>query len=75
MPGPFPHSAQLAPWTRTACPGMRKLHAGTHRQGADPEQAGQARPGRGDRDRELLPGIAQLGIDAAQVIQTLSSAA
>ncbi len=54
---------------------MRKLHAGTHRQGADPEQAGQARPGRGDRDRELLPGIAQLGIDAAQVIQTLSSAA
>src|SRR5215470_6089719 len=36
--------------------------------GADPEQPGQAGAGRPDSDGELLPGLAQLGVDAAQVL-------
>jgi hypothetical protein len=42
-------------------------HGGDDR--ADPEQAGQAGPGRGDGDSELLPGLPDPGIDAAQVLQ------
>jgi hypothetical protein len=36
---------------------------------ADPEQPGQAGPGRGDRDRQLLAGLPDPGIDAAQVLK------
>jgi len=36
--------------------------------GPTPEQPGQAGAGRPDRDGELLPGLAQLGVDAAQVL-------
>ena len=36
---------------------------------ADPEQPGQARPGRLDGAGELLPGLADPGIDAAQVLE------
>src|SRR5580704_17080029 len=35
----------------------------------DAEQRGQAGPGRGNHGSELLLGLAQLGIDAAQVIK------
>ena len=35
---------------------------------AGPEQPGQAGPGRLDGDGELLPGLADPGVDAAQVI-------
>ncbi len=35
---------------------------------ADPGQPGQAGPGRGDGDGELVPGLADPGVDAAQVI-------
>jgi hypothetical protein len=43
-----------------------------HRGGddrADPEQPGQARPGRSHGDRELLAGLPDPGIDPAQVLQ------
>ena len=36
---------------------------------ADPEQAGQGGAGRPHRGGELLPGLAQLGVDAAQVLE------
>ena len=36
---------------------------------ADAEQPGQAGPGRGDGDGELLAGLPDPGIDAAQVIK------
>jgi hypothetical protein len=36
---------------------------------ADPEQPGQAGPGRGDGDRELLAGFPDPGIDPVQVIK------
>ena len=36
--------------------------------GADPDQPGQAGPGRGHDDRELVLGVTQLSVDAAQVL-------
>jgi hypothetical protein len=41
-------------------------HGGGHRAG--PEQPGQAGPGRPDRDGKLLPGVADPGVDAAEVL-------
>ena len=38
---------------------------------AHPEQPGQAGPGGADRDGQLLPGVADPGVDAAQVLGEL----